>query len=270
MSLEILSWNILSGGFKDYGSSEKTPERIDGLASVIKELKPDIVSFVDTHRWTEVFTVEDLKRIFGYPNVHMVKLEDQRLIEKGHDNGVAVLSQFHDVQMETIWLATRNAIKTRVEGMDIFSVYLDDISEDTRIKQIKAVLALVDPNIPTIITGDLNTFDKHDLNETKSNLDELSRRYPGPMKSMETSLNEMKRGEVTQLLKINGFRDLGKDAGTTVPAKLFPLPVEKPVIRLDYAFGNSRVKLEDFKVLTDPKFGNLSDHYPIWMRISSI
>lgn len=55
-----------------------------------------------------------------------------------------------------------------------------------------------------------------------------------------------------------------------VPAKLFPLPVEKPVIRLDYAFGNSRVKLEDFKVLTDLKYGSLSDHYPIWMRVSGI
>ncbi len=269
MSLEILSWNILSGGFKDYGSPKKTPERIDGLASVIKEINPDIVSLVDTHRWTEVFTTEELKRIFGYPNVHMVKLEDQRLIEKGHDNGVAVLSQFPDAKIEAIWLVTRNAIKTRVEGIDILSVYLDDLSEDTRIKQVQAILNLIDPNIPTIIMGDLNTFDKNDLDDAKTNLDELGQRYPGPMKSMEASLNEMKRGEVTQLLKDNGFTDLGKDAGATVPAKLFPLPVEKPVIRLDYAFGNNRVKLEDFRVLTDPKFGNLSDHYPIWMRVSS-
>lgn len=270
MSLEILSWNILSGGFKDYGSPEKTPGRIDGLASVIKELRPDVVSLVDTHRWTEVFTVEDLKRIFGYPKVHMVKLEDQRLIEKGHDNGVTVLSRFPDAKIESIWLDTRNAIKTHAEGVDIFSVYLDDISENTRIKQVKAALNLVDSSIPTIITGDLNTFDEHDLNEARNNLIELGQRYPGPIKNMVASLNEMKRAEVTQILKENGFTDLGKNAGNTVPAKLFPLPVEKPVIRLDYAFGNSRVRLEDFKVLTDPKFGNLSDHYPIWMRVSSI
>jgi endonuclease/exonuclease/phosphatase family metal-dependent hydrolase len=268
MSLEILSWNILSGGFKDYGSSEKTPERIDGLASVIKELRPDIVSLVDTYRWTEVFTVEDLKRIFGYPNVHMVKLEDQRLIKKGHDNGVAVLSRFPDTKIESIWLTTRNGIKTRVDGIDIFSVYLDDVSEDTRIKQVQAVLDLVDPNFPTIITGDLNTFDENDLDEAKTNLDELSRRYPKPMKSMEAPLNEMKRVEVTQILGNNGFTDLGKNAGNTVPAKLFPLRVEKPIIRLDYAFGNNKVRLEDFKVLADDKFGNLSDHYPIWMRVS--
>lgn len=270
MSIKILSWNILSGGFKDYGSPEKRPERIDDLVDVIKELNPDIVSLVDTHRWTEVFTPDELKQIFGYPHVQTVKLEDQRLMTKGHDNGIAVLSKSLNTKTTTVWLSTRNAIQTHVEGIDIFSVYLDDVSEDTRIKQIQAVLELVDPNIPTIITGDLNTFDKRDLNETNSSLNELVQKYPEPMKSMEAALNEMKRGEVTQLLKDNGFIDLGKDSGPTVPAKLFPLPLEKPLIRLDYAFGNGRISLEDFKVLTDEKFGNLSDHYPVWMCVSSL
>ena len=144
MSIEILSWNILSGGFKDYGSPEKRPERIDGLASVIKELKPDIVSLVDTHRWTDIFTVTQLKQIFGYPFVQPIKLDDERLIGIGHDNGVTVFSQIAGTEMQTIWLATRNAIKTKVGGIDIFTIYLDDVNEDTRIKQIKAVLELVD------------------------------------------------------------------------------------------------------------------------------
>jgi endonuclease/exonuclease/phosphatase family metal-dependent hydrolase len=270
MSTEILSWNILSGGFKDYGGSEKRPGRIDGLASVIKDLNSDIVSLVDTHRWTEVFTPDELKQIFGYPYVHTIKLDDQRLITKGHDNGVTVFSQVAGTETQTIWLATRNAIRTKISGIDIFSVYLDDVSEDTRIKQIEAVLKLVNPNTPTIITGDLNTIDKDDLAETNKQLETLGRKFPGPMKSMEGSLNEMKRGEIAKILKDQGFIDLGKDEGNTVPAKLFPLPVEKPILRLDYAFGNNQVKLEEFKVLTDEKYGNLSDHYPIWMRVSSI
>jgi len=270
MSTEILSWNILSGGFKDYGSPEKRPERIDGLASVIKDLNPDIVSLVDTHRWTEVFTPDELKQIFGYPYVHTVKLEDQRLVTKGHDNGITVFSQIAETEIQTIWLATRNAIRTKVGGIDIFSVYLDDVSEDTRIKQIEAVLKLVNPNTPTIITGDLNTFDNDDLAETDKQLETLGRKFPGPMKSMKGSLNEMKRGEVTKILTNAGFVDLGKGKGDTVPAKLFPLPVNDPVLRLDYAFGNNLIKLEEFKVITDEKYGNLSDHYPIWMRVSSI
>ncbi len=270
MSTEILSWNILSGGFKDYGSPEKKPERIDGLASVIKELQPDIVSLVDTHRWTEVFLPEELKNIFDYQYIRMVKLDDQRLITKGHDNGITVFSQIAGTETQTIWLATRNAIRTKVGGIDIFSIYLDDVNEDTRIKQIQAVLELVDTHTPTIITGDLNTFDNDDLAETNKQLEALGHKFPGPMKSMEGSLNEMKRGEVTKILTNAGFVDLGKGKGNTVPAKLFPLPVNGPVLRLDYAFGNNLIKLEEFKILTDEKYGNLSDHYPIWMRVSSL
>src|SRR3989344_7755132 len=270
MSIKILSWNILSGGFKDYGSPEKRPERIDGLASVIKELKPDIVSLVDTHRWTDIFTVTQLKQIFGYPFVQPIKLDDERLIGIGHDNGVTVFSQIAGTEMQTIWLATRNAIKTKVGGIDIFTIYLDDVNEDTRIKQIKAVLELVDIYTPTIITGDLNTFDRGDLEQTNKQLEVLGYKFPGPMKSMKRSLNEMKRGEVTKILVNAGFIDMGKGKGNTVPAKLFPLPVNDPVLRLDYAFGNNLIKLEEFKVLTDEKYGNLSDHYPIWMRVSSL
>jgi endonuclease/exonuclease/phosphatase family metal-dependent hydrolase len=270
MSTEILSWNILSGGFKDYGGTEAKPSRIDGLVKVVNEINPDVVSLVDTHRWTEVFTPDELKQIFGYPYVHTVKLEDERLITKGHDNGVTVFSRIPETRIQTIRLATRNAISTNAGGIDIFSIYLDDVNEDTRIKQIEAVLKLVNPNTPTIITGDLNTFDKDDLAETNKQLEILGHKFPGPMKSMESSLNEMKRGKVTKILVDAGFVDLGKGKGDTVPAKLFPLPVDKPVLRLDYAFGNNLIKLEEFKVLTDEKYGNLSDHYPIWMRVSSL
>jgi len=270
MSTEILSWNILSGGFKDYVSPEKRPERIDGLAGVIKELKPDVVSLVDTYGWTEVFLPEELKSIFDYPYIRTVKLNDQRLIIKGHDNGITVFSQVSGTEIQTIWLTTRNAIRTKVGGIDIFSVYLDDVSEDTRIKQIENVLKSVNPNTPTIITGDLNTIDLGDLAEASKNMEELGRKFPGPMKSMESSLNGMKQGEVTKILSNAGFVDLGKGKGNTVPAKLFPLPVNKPVLRLDYAFGNNLIKLDEFKVLTNEKYGNLSDHYPIWMRVSSI
>lgn len=269
MSITILSWNILSGGFKDYDSTETKPPRIDALAKVINEIKPDIVSLVDTHRWTEVFTLDELKQIFGYPHVHTVRLEDARLIAKGHNTGITAFSLIPETKMQTIRLTTRNAISINAGGIDIFSTYLDDVSEDTRIKQVDDVLKLVNPNTPTIITGDLNTIDLADLTETNKKLEELLRKFPGPMKSMESSLNEMKRGEVTKILVNAGFIDLGKGLGNTIPAKLFPLPTDEPVARLDYAFGSSQIKLEKFKVLTDEKYGNLSDHYPIWMRISN-
>lgn len=269
MSKEILSWNILSGGFKEYGSTEIKPSRIDALAKVITEIKPDVISLIDTYRWAEIFTTQELQQLFGYPYVLSVKLDDERLLAKGHDNGITVFSRVPETRMYTIRLSTRNAVRTSARGIDIFSIYLDDLSEDTRMRQIQDVLRLVNPNTPTIITGDFNTIDLADLTETSKKIEELGRKFPGPVKSMVGLFTEMKRGEVTKMLGEHGFVDLGKGAGNTVPAKLFPLPTDEPIVRLDYAFGSSQIKLEEFKVLTDDKYGNLSDHYPIWMRISN-
>ncbi len=265
--VEILSWNIMSGGFNSYDSLAKTPDRLDLLVSTVKSINADFVSLVDTHRWTEVFTLEDLKKLFDYPNVYAVKLEDERLKIKGHDNGVTVVSRMPHTRAETIRIATRNAIKVSTPEIDIFAVYLDDVSEDTRLDQVRVVLGSVDSNRPTIITGDFNTIDKDDLEEASKNLEELQLKFPGPMKAMEPSLNEMRRGEVTKVLIENGFVDLGKGRGNTIPAKLFPFPADRPLARFDYAFGNRFIKLEDFRVLTDDTYAVLSDHFPIWMRI---
>lgn len=269
MSIEILSWNILSGGFKDYGSDEKRPGRIDGLARAIKDLRPDVVSLVDTHKWIETFTVEEIKEIFNYAQAQMTNLEDQRLITKGHENGITVLSQVEKTQFQTFRLATRNAIKTRVSDIDIFCVYLDDEDENTRVQQVKAILELVDTDKPTIIMGDLNTIDNNDLAKAKEDLDVLSQRFPVPMKSKESALNEMKKGEVGRILKENGFTDLGAGGGNTFPTKLFPLAIDRPILRLDYVFANRLIKLEQFMVLTDNKYENLSDHYPLLLRVST-
>lgn len=268
MSMNILSWNILSGGFKDYESNENRPPRIQEIAKVIGEIKPDIVCLIDTYRWTEVYTKEELKQLFGYPYIHSVKLDDKRLIAKGHDNGITVFSQVKNTSMKTIRLETRNAIHVQVKDIDVFSVYLDDLNEDVRVKQVKALLKHIDPNTPTIIAGDLNTLDFDDIKKTDEHIKRLSQKFPGPMNNMEQSLNEMKRAKVTKLLKDNGFIDLGKNLGNTVPAKLFPLPVENPILRIDYAFTNRQIKLEEFKVLVDDAFGILSDHYPIIIKIS--
>ncbi len=269
MSINIMSWNILSGGFKDYGSSEERPPRIQEIVKAINEIKPDVVCLIDTYRWTEVFTHEELIELFGYPYAHCVKLDDERLISKGHDNGITVFSQLKDTSIQTIRLDTRNAVQISIDHLEIFSVYLDDLSEDVRVKQVNALHKFVNPNTPTIIAGDLNTIDFDDLEQTNKNIKELSQKFPGPMKNIEQSLTEMKRAEVTKLLKDNEFIDLGKDMGNTVPAKLFPLPIENPILRIDYAFGSKQIKLQTFEVLTDDKFGKLSDHYPILVTVSN-
>ena len=257
----------MSGGFNSYDSAASMPERMDLLVKTIKSIDADFVSLVDTHRWTEVFTVEDLRRLFGYENVYSVKLDDERLKVKGHDNGITVLTRLPVTKFETVRLFSRNAIKTSVKGIDVFSTYLDDISEDTRLKQVDSLFNLVGHSSPTIITGDLNTIDEFDLSEARGQIEELFIQHP-EAKAMEPVLREMMRGEVTRKIRGKGFVDMGMGKGNTVPSKLFPIKIEEPITRFDYGFCTPDIKVENFKVLRGEVFDKLSDHFPLKMSVS--
>lgn len=264
--MEIVSYNIMSGGFNAYDSVSKTPERLDLLVKTIQSIGADVVSLVDTHRWTEVFTTKDLIRLFGYEHVFSVKLEDERLRSNGRDNGVTVLTRLKVEKFEKIRLFNRNAIKTSVSGIEIFTTYLDDVSEDTRLKQSESLLNQVTVGVPTIITGDLNTIDEFDLSETKSQIEELLIQHP-EARTMELSLRDMMRGEVTGKIREKGFVDMGKGKGNTVPSKLFPIHTDKPIARFDYGFCTPDIKIENFEVLRGTQFDQLSDHFPIKMNV---
>lgn len=264
--MKILSWNIMSGGFSSYDSLAKTPERLDLLVSTLKSINADFVSLVDTHRWTEVFTSEDLKKMFGYENVYMVKLEDERLKIKGHDNGVTVLTRLPVTKFETIRIFSRNAIKTSLEGLDVFTTYLDDLSEDTRLAQSDSLLNQITAGTPTIITGDLNTIDEVDVEEAKRQIETMLIEHP-EAKAIEPILKEMMRGEVTRKLKENGFIDMGVGKGCTFPSTLFPIKVGQPIARFDYGFCTPDIKIENFEVLKGSEFDQVSDHFPIKMEI---
>jgi len=193
--MEILSYNIMSGGLKDYSDMSNKPERLELLKETIVKEEADFVSLIDTHRWTEIYTVDDLKNIFGYKNAFLVKLDDERLIKKGHDNGITVLTNLEVKNFEKIRLFNRNAIKTEVvfEGklVDIFSIYLDDMSEDIRLEQIKSLFKLIDKNKPTIFMGDLNTMDIDD----KTVLPNLGI-------ELKNILKDMSRGEVIKFITL--------------------------------------------------------------------
>lgn len=221
---------------------------------------------MNTHRWTEIFSKSDLRKLFGYKYVHSVKLADERLVAIGHDNGVTVLTRLPVEKFETIRIFSRNAIKTTLVDLDIFTTYLDDLSEDTRLKQIDALFSRVVPNRQTIIIGDLNTIDKFDSTAVQGQITQLLVKHP-EARAMETALMDMMRGEVTRRIRQSGFIDMGLGQGNTVPSHLFPIQIDKPIARLDYGFCTSGIRIEKFEVLRDPKFDQLSDHYPILMSL---
>ena len=268
--MKILSYNILSGGFASYHEDGTVPQRLDWLREAVKEVDAEVVSLIDTYRWSEVMNEEKLKALFGYPYVFSVELEDDRSKFRGVENGITVLTK-HEAVFRKIRLFSRNAIRitVKVNGVEteIFAIYLDDTSEYVRMKQIEALFKYIKSEVSTIIIGDLNTIDKDDISKPESDLVHLMATIPS-LKAMGAAVKEMERGEVTAEIKKHNFVDADEyKKRKTIPSKLFVVPTFGPILRLDYAFYNKFVHKVSFEVLRAARFETLSDHYPILLEI---
>ena len=269
--MKIASYNILSGGFNSYGYESSLPERLELLKKAIGIINADFIGLIDTFRWDALYSISQLSELFGYKKAYCINLNDIRLKEKGHNNGITVLTNLPVDQFKTITLETRDAIKTTLQinnnELDIFTVYLDDLSEDVRVKQTRTLLKYVDQTKPTIIMGDLNTISLGDIKKLTPLIDKFAANNRQLYESMKSVLNEMKRGEVTKIFKENKLLDADKDGETTAPTRLFPAKIEGSVLRIDYAFHTNKIHVSDFKVLKDLIFDKTSDHYPIVFNI---
>lgn len=265
--MKVVSYNILSGGFNSYNYESPTPERLDLLRKAISSIKADFVGLIDTFRWDSLYSNDQLTKNFGYKNAYCINLNDERLKKKGHNNGITVLTNLPVEGFEIISLGTRDVIKTDIRinntKFDIFTVYLDDLNEDTRIAQIKALLKQVKQDNPTIVMGDLNTLSPNEALRLTPLINKFFTEHPHLSESLMPVLEEMKRGEVTKILEKNRFQDADKTETPTAPSKLFPVKTENAFLRLDYVFHTKDIQISNFNVLREPIFDKVSDHYPI-------
>ena len=122
--MKIAAYNIASGGFNSYDSLSDQPERLPLLQKVIKKIGADFIGLVDTFRWREVFTTNDLRKIFGYQNTFHININDQRVDER---IGIAVLTNLPVKHFKSIRLKTRDCLKTQIDHqgkvIDIFTLY---------------------------------------------------------------------------------------------------------------------------------------------------
>lgn len=257
----------MSGGFDGYDYMAQQPVRLERIKEAVRAIGADFIGLVDTFRWDSLYSSAELAEIFGYRSAYCINLEDARLKEKGHNNGITVLTNLKVEKHATINLATRKAIKTSIsEGdarLDIFSVYLDDLSEDTRVIQANKLLEYIDPKTPTIVMGDLNTFKRTDLDQLNPLIDKFFQNNPSLRKGYQGVLNDMKRGDAIEILEKHGLRDSSPQTIPTAPSKISPAIVGDPFLRLDYAFVSAGLNTTNFQVVRDPVFGQASDHYPI-------
>lgn len=267
IGMRVASYNVLSGGFDSYDKDIKKPKRLERLKEAIKIIDADFIGLIDTARWDSLYSNSEIAKLFGYKSAYCINLEDERLKKIGHNNGITVLTNLEVNKYETINLVTRDAIRASVliDGIlvDIFSVYLDDLSEDTRIIQVNKLMEYIDSKTPSIIMGDLNSIKRLDLNLLNPLIDKFFQNNPGLLEGYEGVINDMKRGNVIEILEAHGLKDCSIRFSPTQPTKIFPAVVEEPVLRVDYAFVSSKFKTYNFRVLRDSVFDQTSDHYPI-------
>ncbi|HEX8923748.1 MAG TPA: endonuclease/exonuclease/phosphatase family protein [Patescibacteria group bacterium] len=266
--MKILSYNILAGGFKDYGSHADKPEKLDLMVKIISSVRADLVSLVDTFRWSEVFGEDELKRLFGYKKVIMYPL-NRTMEDVKCKSEIAVMTNL-EAKFEPIALVDRNAIKIPIingkEETDFFTVYLNPKNEKKRIEEVEELMKYTDINKATIIGGDLNAIKKGEF----KGWERLAVRVAGILPNYRAHLKtvtDMEKAQTIALLEKYGWIDSDLQHQATIPSKIVAAGLVKPFLRLDYFFHSPQIKVKRFEVLKGKDYDKLSDHYPILMEV---
>jgi len=256
----------MSGGFNSYSYSDNLPKRLGLIKKVVSKSDADFVGLIDTFRWRQIFTEKELQEHFGYKNVFCIDMDDDR-VEK--EIGLTVLTNL-DTKFEKIRIHNRNCIKSTIKnagrGYTLWTVYLDDLNEDTRLEETKSLLDKVSPK-HTILMGDFNSFSREDLKYFSQTMNQVKNNIPKELESLKKVLRGMQRCEIVTLLEKRGFINGIPEFKPTIPTKLFPGNFEKPFIRVDYVFHTNDIKLKKTGVLDSPLLQKTSDHLPIWFEV---
>lgn len=260
----------MSGGFDGYDYEAAYPKRLPEIQAAIQEIDADIIGLIDTFRWDEIFSNQQLRDLFGYDHIFTIKLNDKRLQELGHDNGLTLMSKQPWLSCEAINLSTRNALKSSfdINGhvITLCLAYLDDLDEDTRLDQIKAIVDACGTE-DAVIIGDLNTLSTEDDQDILPGLKAFYANNPGIEQKLSPVVTQMQKGEVMAWLRSQGFIDAGVQLGPTMPSKLFPAVVDEPFLRIDYGLASLQIKVNDFAVHATETMQKASDHFPISFNI---
>ena len=150
----------------------------------------------------------------------------------------------------------------------IFNAHLDPWKEEPRVLEIERLLKKVDPDKPTIITGDFNSLSRQD-NYPPEFLTTLQQRkfYKFGQDALEY--------RVTDKLAEAGFVDVAAKFGhldITAPtpygetdASNEQVPVSEAPARIDYVFvsANAVPFVKDYSVIKNEETNKISDHFPI-------
>jgi endonuclease/exonuclease/phosphatase family metal-dependent hydrolase len=269
-SVNLLAWNIKSGGFNEYNQTQSFPEREAPIQEAIANFHQDgiidTVSLIDAYRWDELYVSEaGIAKHLGYQQARFTQLHDQRL-EKifGPGLGIVFATDKPIEQARQLDLGNRVGLGIILGigkyGLQIANVYLDDLNEEVRVNQVKSLMNDLEPDLPTLIVGDLNTLRPNmkgaNLGVKTQDLVVRSLAHILPRRSwLGIAVRGMNERQVIPVLESNGFRDADDVLKRpTVHARF-------PIFGVDYAFHNDQVTIGGFQVVS-PRNG-ASDHRAI-------
>jgi endonuclease/exonuclease/phosphatase family metal-dependent hydrolase len=266
---KLATYNVMSGGFDAYDPSLPAPQRLAKLQEAVRTINADLVGLTDTYRWHGLYSAEEVAAMFGYAHAALIDMRDERVDPQ---IGLCLLSNLPILKSRALRVATRDCLLATVEmegkPVDVCLVYLDDLSEDTRIAQVTALLAGLSQN-PTIIMGDLNCVSPDQAPAFRAALPGFRAANPavsepGNVDYFDKALAGMARAEALAPIYKAGFREIAEGAGT--PTAITPLSKfgqAEPVFPIDHIFAAPSIALTDFTAHTGTDFDQASDHYPI-------
>lgn len=267
-----MSWNVRFGGRPSYDAGlqpDLATER--AIVQVVQGLGVTTATLVDVYKWPEVYGGDaGIAEHLGFKTARFVGLQDNRV-----DSGLGVLlaTDLPVAQSQELDLGTRAALGTVLnvgsDGLQVASVYLDDMSEAARVAQIRALLAALESNVPTVITGDLNGLRpslqgaalRHKLGDLLVRAGVLATAWSNH--PIIQSIRGMNEREVIELLLASGYTDGDYLRRPTVPAKM-------PCFGVDYALSNAAASVVDFDVVGGPTVLRASDHRPIVFSVTGV
>lgn len=265
--MRVATYNVMSGGFGDYTSSDLVPERLGLLQQAVKKIDADLIGLVDTFRWKELYSETDLSSWFGYPYVQHIDMNDTRVDKR---IGLAILSREPIAEWHVVRAYNRNALQAMLMidsvQTNVFLAYLDDLSEDTRLKEAAAIMEAAG-SAAAVVMGDLNALTPVNVDGVRLEVAKYLGGSPGDqnVSILQPVVNEFLRAQVLPLFEKSGFNVYSNVSAPTALTSLHPLQMS-PVFPIDYIIPRG-LQVKSTQVLKDPLFELASDHYPLVAQI---
>jgi endonuclease/exonuclease/phosphatase family metal-dependent hydrolase len=275
--MKVSTYNVMSGGFEGYEQAVKDPKRFPLIVDAVATIKADVIGLVDTFRWVDIFSKEQLQKTFAYKEVFHTNLEDST---GRHDKrlGITLMSKLPVKSFESKRLGTRNCIKATIDvggkPATFYLVYLEDLNPEIRMAQIKSLVDVSEKE-RAVIMGDFNSFRLQDVPRFEARWEGFLARRP-EFKNREDYLtyfipaqDGMKRGDVYNLITNTGYKDVTPfdSFEPTMPTPLF-FEQGVPFLKVDYIFHTPDIVSSNAKVLVEGIFRQASDHYPLVADLS--